>query len=146
MSSGPRLSCLLVLPRISAIMQAQSIPQGRSLSLSLALVYSSPRTQKSQGIPHLQPPPVNRFSGSRHSTASFRVQSIELNHPQKMEELIPRSYQVEMYEKSMMGNTIVVVCLSGYLHPPYLTKIQDGHGQREDTCVRFTHIVRIMRS
>jgi hypothetical protein len=138
MSSGPRLSGLLVSPRIS-VTQAQPIPQGRSLSLSLVLVYSSPRTQTPQVIPH-------RFSVTRHSTASFRVQSIELNHSQKMEELIPRSYQVEMYEKSMRRNTIVVVCLSGYLHPPHLTQIQDGHGQWEDTSVRYMHTVRRMRS
>jgi hypothetical protein len=47
-----------------------------------------------------------------------------------------RMYQLEMYEASMKGNTIVVVCLyMAIIIRLSDVKIKDGHRQWKDSCV-----------
>ncbi len=47
-----------------------------------------------------------------------------------------RTYQQEMFERSMEGNRIIVVgSIQATLQTDSYFRPLDGHGQREDTCV-----------
>jgi hypothetical protein len=51
-----------------------------------------------------------------------------------------RAYQMEMLQASLDGNVIVVVCSTGPLQSNSLTSIIDGHGQRQNPGVCYSHL------